>query len=103
MLTVFPNDKGTKFVYLIPSGLCTVFLRHTVRFRTQPDYLEAKRLAAIEFAAKVGSRELSGFWFVASGRNAPEREVVTLYCPEYDRYLNDNFERCLELAKSQSG
>jgi len=42
ILMKFPNDKGTNYVYLIPSGLSTVYLRHTARFRTQPEYLEAK-------------------------------------------------------------
>jgi hypothetical protein len=101
-LTIFPNDRGTKYVYLIPSGLCTVFLRHTVRFRTQTDYLEAKRLASIAFSEAVAHRELSGFWFLSSSANAPEREVVTLYCPEYDRYLNDNFEKCLNTVRSKN-
>lgn len=103
ILTIFPNDKGTKFVYLIPSGLCTVFLRHTVRFRTQPDYLEAKRLASVAFTEAVGSRDLSGFCFISSNLNAPEREIVTLYCPEYDRYLNENFEKYLEQARRKNG
>ncbi len=102
MLTKFPNNKGTRYVYLIPSGLCTVFLRHTARFRTQPNYVEAKRLASIAFAAGAGNRELSGFWFVSSSPNASEREVVTLYCPEYDRYLNENFEKCLDSISSKN-
>jgi len=103
MLAKFPNDKGTKYVYLIPSGLCTVFLRHTVRLRTQPDYLEAKRLASIAFAEAIGSHELSGFWFLSRSANAPERDVVTLYCPEYDRYLNENFQKCLDSVRDQNG
>jgi hypothetical protein len=96
ILTVFPNKEGTKFVYLIPSGLCTVFLRHTARFRIQPGYLEAKRLASIDFAKTVGNRDLSGFWFLAASPKASEVKNVTLYCSEYDTYLNDHFESCLK-------
>jgi len=103
ILSIFPNSSGTKYVYLIPSGLCTAFLRQTVRFRTQPDLLDAKRLASAEWAEAVRGRNLAGFWFHSSGPNAPEREVVTLYCPEYDRYLNENFEQALERVRQRSG
>lgn len=101
--TKFPNDKGTKHVYLIPSGLCTVYLRHTVRFRTQPDYLEAKRIASAKWAKIVGDRNSSGFWFLSTSSKAPEREVVILYCAEYDRYLNEHFEQCLNEVRKKIG
>jgi hypothetical protein len=85
----FPNTEGTTYVYLIPSGLCTVHLRHSVRLRTDPRALEVKRAVTEAFAQKVGSRTLEGFWF---RERKAEREIVAVYCSEYDRFLNENFD-----------
>lgn len=98
----YPNEHGTKYVYLIPSGLCTAFLRHTVRLRTRPDYLEAKRLASIAFAERVRDRNLAGFWFLSRSPKAPERNIVTIYCPEYDRFLNEHFTNAFKLCATRA-
>ena len=99
----FPNPHGTQHVFMIPSGLCTVFLRHTARMRMRPEWIEAKRRTSIDFADSVGDRKLRGFWFFNRSASAPEREVVTIYCSDYDRYLNENFEKHLDVLFPQSG
>lgn len=96
VLVDFPNDQGTVYVYLIPSGLCTAHLRHTDRLRTDMRYLNAKRAATEEWIASVIGRELAGFSFVERKRKSPEKEILTVYCAEYDRYLNDHMERFLQ-------
>lgn len=88
----FPNEHGTACVYLMPSGFCTALLRHTGRFRTEPRYLDIKRAATEAFVASVGQRSLIGHWFL---EKKPERDIVALYCGEYDRFLNENFESFL--------
>ena len=99
ILTVFPNSQGTKCVYLIPSGGCMVHLRHTGRLKTNELYLEAKRIASEEFIGFNLEKELCGFWFIEKKPRKPEYEVVTLYCSEYDQYLNENVGRVISEIK----
>ena len=90
-----PNQHGTRVVYLIPSGLCTLFLRNTTRFLMNPELVEAKKLASQQFVAQVGRRALAGFWFLQRNEKTAEREIVTTYAAEYDRYLNEHFDGAL--------
>lgn len=96
VLVDFPHNQGTRYVYLIPSGLCTAHLRHTDRLRTDPRYLDAKRAATEAWIATVMGKELAGFSFVERKRKSPEKEILTLYCADYDRYLNDHVDRFLQ-------
>jgi hypothetical protein len=57
--------------------------------------LEVKRAATDAFVRSVGNRGLVGHWFLLK---AGERDIVTMYCGEYDRFLNENFERFLPAA-----
>lgn len=96
----FPNEHGTKCVYLIPSGLTTVYLRHTVRLRTEPRYLAAKRAATENWVTSVGTKRLSGCWFL---ERKDERDVVAVYCGEYDQFLNEHFHEFLPPADAGNG
>jgi hypothetical protein len=101
VLVDFPNNYGTKHVYLIPSGLSDVMVRHTQRFLTDPLLIEAKRRVTARFIADVGDRPLSGFWFLSRSPRASEVDVVTVYSGEYDRYLNAHFDAELAIVRRE--
>jgi hypothetical protein len=89
VLVVFPNPLGTPSVYLIPSGLASPLLRHSLILKEDPVLLERKRQATLKFVEESLGRELKGFWF---RMRVGEIEVAAVYAPAYDRFLNASLQ-----------
>jgi hypothetical protein len=101
VLINFPNNFGTKHVYLIPSGSCQINMRHTNRLRSSEILLEAKRRVSRKFCEQNLDLPLQGYWFTYSTVKSPEAKVVAMYCRAYDDFLNENFERELSVLVKQ--
>ena len=81
----------------VPSGSAPPYLRLSRQLRTDEQALELKRRLAQEFAESHKDNELSGFWFLLTKN---DEEYVTVYCPQYDSFLNDNYIRHSEQKTS---
>jgi hypothetical protein len=99
VLVRFPNPLRTRDVYLIPSGLCSPLLRHSDILRTEPELLERKRAATVDFVQRQAQSVLAGFWFALKRR---ESEVVTVYAPTYDAALNASLQGDAGLTNMES-
>lgn len=92
VLVSFPGAPNKTFVYLIPSDACSPLLRHSALLKTQPELLERKRAATEAFVSAMAGAPIDGGWFTV---RVNEREVVTVYSPQYDQALNASLEQPL--------
>lgn len=81
------------YVYLIPSGACSPLLRHTLFLREFPDLLKRKQVFSRRFVDRNQISTLCGYWFAMRVVDPIFDEVSTVYCPDYDRYLNLSLEK----------
>lgn len=83
------NFLSNFHIYLIPSGLATPLLRHSLILKTDPSCLEHKRRVSTKFAKEWMERELRGFWFSMRKGGI---EIPTVYSPKYDAFLNSSLQ-----------
>lgn len=75
-------------VYLIPSSHCIPFLGHSNRLRSDEQCLSIKKAAGTRFIKKFAGKTLDGVVFMM---NKDGMDYPTVYCAEYDSYLNRNW------------
>ncbi|WP_104398495.1 hypothetical protein [Vibrio penaeicida] len=75
--------------YLIPSGHCISFLGHSNRLRTDKTSLKIKKRAGLDFIRESEDKTFSGVIFTI---NHNGMDYPTVYCSEYDHYLNSKWE-----------
>lgn len=90
-IKVEADDKvsnGMK-VYLIPSAACIGFLGHSNQLKSDPKNLEIKKSAGANFVREWKNKRLSGVVF---NMNHYGMDYPTVYCSEYDKYLNESWQ-----------
>jgi hypothetical protein len=90
-ISVLTNHRlsNNMITYLIPSGYCINFLGHSNRLRSDSDALEIKKNAGIAFAKKFKNKTLSGVIFTINHKGM---DYPTIYCSEYDNFLNKQWQ-----------
>ncbi|MEW6731008.1 MAG: TIR domain-containing protein [Acidobacteriota bacterium] len=85
LLVDFHNPLGTRYVYLIPSGIAPKEYTDTGWWKTNPILLNEKREVTEKFASEKDGHEIKGYWFAL---RRDDKEYVTIYSEEYDQFLN---------------